>query len=265
MDTSLVKAAEVLAGSRFTLALTGAGISVESGIPDFRSAGGLWARFNPAEYATIEAFRQDPHKVWRMLAEMDRLLVRSRPNPAHLGLAELERLGYLQFVITQNVDNLHQAGGSQRVIEFHGNAATLACLACHAVYSRAEVSNQAVPPKCVCGQVLKPEVIFFGEEIPPPVLAQAHDLVSLARVLLVIGTSAEVAPASMLPRLAKEHGATIVEINPEKTRLTDELTDILLQGRAGEIIPALVAELKRRTTDGWPPVTGCSRSAPRPG
>lgn len=244
MSSLIARAAAALSGSRLTLALTGAGISVESGIPDFRSAAGLWARYDPAEYATLEAFLQDPHKVWAMLREMDQLIARARPNPAHLGLAELERLGWLHQIITQNVDNLHQAGGAARVIEYHGNAGTLSCLGCGRSYRAAAKRKEAVP-RCRCGMVLKPDVVFFGEDIPAAALERSFQLAAAAEVLLLVGTSAEVAPANAIPVLAKERGAIIIEINLERTRLTDSLTDIFLEGPAGETIPALVVELKK--------------------
>lgn len=242
-NAKVKQAVAAIRGSRFTLALSGAGISVESGIPDFRSTGGLWSKYAPSEYATIEAFRQSPEKVWEMLFEMNHLLARAKPNPAHCGLAVLEKMGLLHHVITQNVDNLHQAAGSIKVIEYHGNAATLVCPSCGAGYRLAAVGSQRLP-RCSCGQILKPEVIFFGEEIPPVILERSRDLASLAEVLLVVGTSAEVAPANMIPLIAKEHGAVIIEINREPSRLTDSLTDIFLPGKAGAIVPVLVAELE---------------------
>ncbi len=125
MEKQINEAARIIRGSKLTGALTGAGISVESGIPDFRGAGGLWAKYDPAEYATITAFRQDPGKVWEMLRDMGTLVEQAQPNPAHLGMGELERMGCLHFIITQNIDNLHQAGGSRNVIEYHGNSSTL--------------------------------------------------------------------------------------------------------------------------------------------
>lgn len=240
MKKLLAEAAAALRRSRFTLALTGAGISVESGIPDFRSADGLWSRFDPAEYASITAFNRDPAKVWRMLAAMQELLVQARPNPAHLALAELERRGRLHYLITQNVDMLHQAAGSGRVIEYHGNASTLTCPTCAMAYAADECADQK-PPRCSCGAILKPDLIFFGEEIPAAVLEHAQDLATVAEVLLVVGTSAEVSPANTIPLLAKDRGAMIIEINREPTRLTSSVTDIFLSGKAGKVLPALMA------------------------
>lgn len=242
-EQSIERAAEALYHSNLTLALTGAGISVESGIPDFRSAQGLWARYDPAEYATIEAFRADPEKVWRMLAEMGRLIEAAKPNEAHLGLGDLEGMGLLHFIITQNVDDLHQAGNAKNVIEYHGNASTLSCLGCGKGYKAAEKRAQ-IPPRCQCGRILKPDVVFFGEVIPQDAMSRSFDLASSAEVLMVIGTSALVSPANTIPVIAKQQGAKVIEINTERTHLTAETTDIFLCGGAGEIVSALVAKVK---------------------
>lgn len=240
------RAARIISTSETTLALTGAGISVESGIPDFRSAGGLWARYDPSEYADISAFRRNPEKVWNMLQEMDELVAQARPNPAHLGLGELERMGFLHCIITQNVDNLHQEGGAKNVIEYHGNSSTLSCLWCGKSY-RAEEKRGEVPPTCACGRVLKPDVVFFGEAIPQDALTRSFQLAERARAFIIIGTSAVVAPVNTLPPIAKRAGAKVIEINKEKTHLTDSITDIFLQGSAGEIVSRLVSGVKRVT------------------
>lgn len=244
MKNLISKAAEMIAGSKLTLALTGAGISVESGIPDFRSAGGLWSKYDPSEYATIHAFRNDPEKIWDMLRDMDGLIAQAKPNPAHLGMGEMEKLGYLHHIITQNVDNLHQAGGSRNVIEYHGNSSTLSCLICGRRYQAEEKRGESVP-RCGCRQILKPDVVFFGEAIPEEALTLSFRLASSAQVVMIVGTSALVSPANTIPSIAKSNGAKIIEMNMEKTHLTDTVTDLYIQGKAGETIPALVAELKR--------------------
>jgi len=218
-------------------ALTGAGISVESGIPDFRSAGGLWARFDPMEYAYIRAFRRNPAKVWAMLTEMDALITRARPNPAHIALAELEARGFLRGIITQNVDNLHQAAGSNRVVEYHGNALRFVCDTCRGHHPRESLDFSHTPLYCLCGGLIRPDVVFFGEAIPPAAQAEAEDLARQCDLMLVIGTSGEVAPASYIPAIAKEWNALIVEVNLEPTRLTYSLTDHFLPGSAGQVLP----------------------------
>jgi len=244
MNHLITIAAEAIYRSHLTLALTGAGISVESGIPDFRSAGGLWAKYDPSEYATIQAFRQDPEKIWDMLRDMDRLIVDARPNPAHLGMGEMEKIGFLHYIITQNVDNLHQAGGAGNVIEYHGNSSTLSCLWCGKRYRAEEKRNEHIP-RCACGKVLKPDVVFFGEAIPSGALDHSFQLASSAEALLIVGTSAAVSPANTIPSIAKSRGAILIEINMERTHLTSSVTDIFIEGKAGETIPALLAELKR--------------------
>ncbi len=238
-------AADIIYKSKFTIALTGAGISVESGIPDFRSEGGLWSRFDPSEYATIEAFRQDPEKVWKMLKEMDEIVSGARPNSAHIAMGEMEKMGFLHYIITQNIDNLHQEGGAKNVIEYHGNSSTLSCLWCGRRYRSIEKKGE-YPPKCHCGRVLKPDVVFFGEPIPVDALHKSYELASKAEALMIVGTSAVVSPANSIPVIAKQNGAKLIEINLENTHLTNSITDIFLKGRAGEILPALLKELKSR-------------------
>ncbi len=235
--------AALIKKSRKALAITGAGISVESGIPDFRSKGGLWERFDPMEYATIAAFERNPAKVWVMLKEMDRILVRARPNPAHYALAALEEQGLVLGIITQNVDNLHQAAGSKKVIEYHGNAYRFVCMKCKGQWPRASLDFDQTPLYCYCGRLIKPDVIFFGEAIPEQAMRQANAWAVSCDLLLIIGSSMEVAPANALPQTAKHSGAIIVESNTAPTHLTPYLTDYFLPGPAGEVWPAVMKEL----------------------
>jgi len=235
----LKEAARIIQFADFSIALTGAGISVESGIPAFRGAQGLWQRYDPFEYAHIEAFLRHPAKVWQMLRELDLIIQKAQPNPAHLILAAWERKGYLKAVITQNVDNLHQAAGSKNVIEFHGNASRLRCLKCDHIYARDEINLNQTVPLCSCGGLLKPDVVFFGENIPTEAFLEARAAVGACDVMLVVGTSAEVAPANTFPWEAKKHGAKIIEVNINPTVLTKEITDIFLEGRASEVLTAL--------------------------
>ena len=243
MAETINKAAQAICQSTKTIALTGAGISAESGIPDFRSPGGLWERFNPIEYGSIGAFQANPEKVWQMLQEVSHLLARARPNPAHKGLGRLQELGLLHTIITQNVDYLHQEGGATSVIEYHGNARTLSCLWCKQRYNEDELTGQ-IPPRCNCGKILKPDVVFFGEPIPIRALQDSYALASSCRVLLIVGTSGEVAPANTIPETAKRAGATIIEVNVEPTLLTEYLTDIFLKGKAGAMVSNLVSEIE---------------------
>jgi len=240
------EASDIIINSKLTLALTGAGISVESGIPDFRSPGGLWSKYDPFEYASITVFRANPEKVWEMAQEMTELVDGAKPNNAHIGMADLEKIGYLHHIITQNVDNLHQEAGSKNVIEYHGNTSMLTCLRCGKRYKSIDKKDET-PPRCRCGQILKPDAVFFGEAIPKDALNKSFQLASQARALMVVGTSALVSPANTIPSVAKQSGAKLIEINKEATHLTDTITDVFLQGNAGEMIPALVKEVKRKT------------------
>ncbi len=220
---------------------------MESGIPAFRGTQGMWEKYDPMEYATIGAFLRDPEKVWAMLSEMIDVLFRAVPNPAHFGLAEMEERGILRSVITQNVDGLHQAAGSRRVIEFHGSAGELICLSCWNRYPSREKIRDGIPPRCECGRILKPNLVLFGEPIPWTAQEEAESEAERCGVLLVIGTSAQVTPACDIPRLSKKKGAIIVEINPEETPLTHTVTDLHLRERAGEAVSMLLEFLRERS------------------
>ena len=245
-DDLIKKTAGVIHRSNKVVAFTGAGISVESGIPDFRGAGGLWEKYNPSEYATIEAFHANPQKVWMMLKEMGSLLESSRPNPAHLALAELEKMGHVRSVITQNIDNLHQDAGNKRVIEFHGSHRKLVCLSCGRLYGREEVDLEVLPPRCRCTGALKPNVVFFGEPIPWGAHLQAQQEAKDCEVMLVIGTSAVVFPACDLPAMAKQNGATIIEVNLEETPLTGNISDWILIGSASSVLQSVLEQVRSR-------------------
>jgi len=244
LNEALDRVAELFANSSRAVALTGAGISVDSGIPEFRGSQGLWTKYDPAEYATIDAFMADPEKVWTMMRELGRAIAEAKPNPGHVGLAELEKMGHLAAVVTQNIDGLHQRAGSRTVIEFHGNVNRLSCIECFRTYPREEISFDQVPPLCLCGGVLKPDVILYGEMIPPQAAAEAQMVARECDVILLVGTSAETAPASNLPHTAKSVGAKLVEINLNPTVLTTSSTDYFLQGSASEIVPALVDRVR---------------------
>ena len=240
-------AAELLLKASHAIALTGAGISVESGIPDFRSQEGLWSRYDPTEYAYIDSFRFDPAKVWKMLAEMNALIASAVPNDAHRALAGLEKLGVIRTVVTQNIDSLHQRAGSCDVVEFHGNFRTFRCDGCYKGYPGSEVSLEKLPPMCKCGGPLRPEIVFFGEGIPSEAHARAVEAAGRCDLMLVIGTSASVAPASYLPQVAKSRGACIVEINPSVSELSAWATDLhIMEPAAGAMrnIMAAITEIK---------------------
>ncbi len=254
VDTALLqRAAADVTRSRRTLALTGAGISVESGIPPFRGKGGLWEKIDPMKYAHIDALVKDPETVWRVLIkDMKEVLGRARPNDAHRGLARLEEMGLLQTVITQNIDGLHQAAGSRDVIEFHGSFARQRCMDCGRKMTTADVELHELPPRCRCGGVLRPEAIFFGELIPPEHLLRSQQLAAACDTMLVIGTSAVVQPFASLPVIAHGAGATVIEINPEETPLTGEISDYLLAGKAGQVMRALVDIIEKELRETRP-------------
>ncbi len=244
---NLIKqAATDLAAADYVVALTGAGISIASGIPPFRGKGGLWERFDPMEIAHIDAFMQDPARVWDILVrEMKGVIDRARPNDGHLGLARLEQLGKLKTVITQNIDGLHQAAGNSDVIEFHGSFAWQRCMDCGKKYETRKVDISQIPPRCDCGGILRPDAVFFGEMIPTEALLRSRQAAAACDLMLVVGTSAVVQPAALMPVIAKDSGARVVEINPEKTPLTGEISDYLIMGGAGEVMNRIVEKLEQ--------------------
>jgi NAD-dependent deacetylase len=246
LEDLIKKAAIELAKSSRAVALTGAGVSVESGIPPFRGKGGIWEKIDPMEFAHIDSFKRDPAKVWNILIrEMKDIVDRARPNEAHTGLAKLEKLGILKTVITQNVDGLHQMAGNTDVIEFHGNFAWQKCLLCGRKTETFKVSLEEIPPKCSCGGILRPDCVFFGEMIAPEHLFRSRKAAYGCDVMLVVGTSAVVQPAAYIPVTAKESGAVVIEINPESTPLTASVSNYIIKGKAGDVMKAIVSEVER--------------------
>lgn len=227
------------------LALTGAGVSQESGIPTFRDAQtGLWAKFDPKELATPEAFQKDPKMVWQWYEYRRGIIRQTRPNPAHYALAQLESLFPEFWLITQNIDGLHQLAGSKRIIELHGNIFRNKCSKEGRPVEEIP-KGEDVPPRCpVCGGYLRPDVVWFNEPLPEEEITRSIDLSSRCQAFLVIGTSAVVYPAAHLPVAAKRSGACLIEINTSPTPVTD-YADFTLLGKAGEILPKLVEDLKR--------------------
>jgi NAD-dependent deacetylase len=250
MKTQIQQAVRALLSSGTTVALTGAGISVESGIPPFRGKGGLWEKIDPMKYAHIDAFEKDPGEVWEVLfSDLKNVLDKAVPNEGHLGLSQLERMGLLQTIVTQNIDGLHQQAGSKDVIEFHGSFSSQHCMNCGAGVDSRTLSMEQLPPKCTCGGILRPDVVMFGEMIPPGALQRAQMMASACEVMMVVGTSATVEPAAYLPVIAKRSGATVIEINPESTPLTGQITDIALIGEAGRVMRELVDAAKHKYSD----------------
>lgn len=237
--------------------LTGAGVSAESGVPTFRDAqSGLWAQFRAEDLATPEAFRRHPRRVWEWYAMRRERVGQAQPNPGHLALAAMEahltQRGAQFTLITQNVDSLHQRAGSQNVIELHGNIARVKCSREHGVVTHWPATAEVPPPCPWCGAPLRPDVVWFGEELPFQAAQTAQHAARESGIFLSVGTSGLVTPAASLPFMALAHGAVVVEVNPEPTPLTPEATYVLA-GPSGEVLPALVNAV-------WPqPAPGSGR------
>ena len=254
-------AARALAGSRSLAMLTGAGISAESGVPTFRDAQtGLWARFDPLQLATPTAFAIHSKLVWDWYAWRRELVAKVQPNPAHDALVEIERRVPDCLLITQNVDDLHRRAGSRKLVELHGNIGRVKCSREGTVVENWDLVGDEVPHCAICGALLRPDVVWFEEMLPPDALAAAEAMARRCDLMLVVGTSAEVYPAAALPSIAKASGAVVIEINPNATALSPT-ADYALRGPAGRVLPALVQEA-------WPdtprPIMPGGRSAPRP-
>jgi NAD-dependent deacetylase len=239
---ALTAAAALLRSARKAVALTGAGVSVASGIPDFRSAGGLWTVFSPDEYATLEVFQRNPAKAWELYRALGRTLLGRSPNLAHRALAEMERQGLIQGIITQNVDNLHQQAGSTRVFEIHGDHQHLQCLHCATLVAATADHYQAAEiPRCPhCASPLKPNVVLFGE--PVRQLEAIHACLADCDLLLVAGTSAQVYPAAALPALVRDRGGRLFEFNREQALSATEhgQVEFLFLGDVGRTLPLLL-------------------------
>jgi NAD-dependent deacetylase len=227
--------------------LTGAGVSTESGVPDFRSPTGLWTQFDPFEYGSIETFRRDPEKVWRFYAPRFAMLTDAEPNAAHRALAELERRGHVRAIVTQNIDLLHERAGSRDVVEVHGSIRESWCPGCRARYSLAEVlplvEEHGAPPCRACGRILKPDVIFFGELLPPAAIDRAFALAREARLLLVVGSSLEVHPVAALPQETLDAGGAVAIVNVGTTPY-DAVAALKVDAKAGGALAEVVQLLE---------------------
>lgn len=232
--------ANLLRLSSHTVAFTGAGVSVESGIPPFRGENGIWNKYDPV-ILDIDYFHQQPRVSWMKIKEIFYdFFGKAGPNAAHKVLAKMEKAGLVHSVITQNIDNLHQEAGSKVVHEYHGNSRNLVCTVCASLFPASELDFSDLPPLCKkCGEVLKPHFIFFGEPIPEPARTNSMLEAKKAEVFIVIGTTGEITPASNIPFEAKKNLCKIIEINTEPSRFTGAITDIFLQGRATEVLKRL--------------------------
>ncbi len=241
MDALYEAVARLMVDLKPSVALTGAGISAESGIPTFRSKGGLWEKYDPMIYASIEAFNEDPSKYWIIRGEFIRNYENYQPNMAHLALAELEVMGIVRHVITQNIDGLHKKAGSKNVTEIHGSLRETYCLQCGKEFIAPHVP-EGLPPHCGCGGVLKPNTVLFGEQLPKGALETAYHQSATCKLMLVIGTSAVVQPAASLPHLARQKGAKIIEVNIEPA-FTD--ADFFIGEKAGTVLSGLLSAIKK--------------------
>ncbi|MFH2202290.1 MAG: NAD-dependent deacylase [Elusimicrobiota bacterium] len=240
MTDDLKIAHEKLASARRPCALAGAGLSAESGVPTFRGAQGLWKRYRPEELASPAAFARDPKLVWEWYDWRRGLIAETAPNPGHRALAEIEKRCPDFWLITQNVDGLSRLAGSRRALELHGNIWRLRCTGCAESREDRRTPLPELPPICEkCSSLLRPDIVWFGESLPPEVIGQAFTAAREADLFLVIGTAGAVEPAASLARLAKANGAYVVEINPDETSLS-AVCDLALRGKSGEILPRLL-------------------------
>ncbi|HKW08605.1 MAG TPA: NAD-dependent deacylase [Candidatus Dormibacteraeota bacterium] len=242
---SVARAAELLSQARRGVALTGAGVSAESGIPTFRGEGGLWTKYDPVKVSSIDSFMADPESYWRVSRERGSVALAAKPNPGHEALTALEASGHLVAVVTQNTDGLHKDAGSKRVIELHGSGRSVRCLDCSAFESRRDVQDRLgveMPPRCrACGgALLKPTVVLFGEPMPADAVKEAYELAAQADVMLVVGTSLAVYPAAEIPLVAVRSGAPMVVVNAEPTPF-DRFAEVVIHGRSGEVLPEIVS------------------------
>jgi NAD-dependent deacetylase len=231
--------AELILARQPCVVLTGAGVSTESGIPDFRSPGGLWSEFDPLDYGSIESFRRDPVRIWEFYGRRFAFLTAAEPNDAHRALAELEALGLVEAVVTQNIDLLHARAGSRTVIEVHGSIRRAVCLACGAdeplAGVLAQLESRPAPVCAACAAVLKPDVVFFGELLPAGALERATELARRAGLLLVVGSSLEVYPVSALPLETLAGGGALAIVNRGPTAL-DGRAQLRLDASAGDVL-----------------------------
>jgi NAD-dependent deacetylase len=247
-DAEILAAARAILDARYPIALTGAGMSVESGIPPFRGPGGLWTKYGEPPMNGYQIFLSDPKKAWedRIRRQNDELwgpLKVAKPNPGHNALAELEAMGVLRFLITQNVDDLHHQAGHNSLAEIHGNWKLIRCIECGARFQGEEISLEVLPPQCPkCDGLLKGDTVAFGEPIPPDVLEQCVEHSARAARVIVAGTSATVYPAAGFAIEVKQRGGTLIESNLYESEIT-KLCDISLRGATGEVMPRLVAAI----------------------
>jgi NAD-dependent deacetylase len=253
MEQELREISEVILSAKTVAALTGAGVSKESGIPTFRDRDGLWSQYDMEKYASIQGLLDDPVEVWKWYRDRYMEAKKAQPNRGHIALAELEKIltskGKDFAVITQNIDGLHRKAGSENVIEIHGSLYRARCMECGRKYPMDELVDGPLPPYCECGGLIRPDVVFFGEPLPDKEMAQALNYAEKSDVFMVLGTSAVVYPAAMLPYIARDAGAVIVEVNIEDTSVT-EFANYVLRGEFEQVMPSILKNIKNRLQDG---------------
>jgi NAD-dependent deacetylase len=237
------KLISALRDAKVVSVLTGAGVSAESGVPTFRDKGGIWEKFRPEQLANFEAFMSDPDFVWSWYQHRREIMREVKPNAGHFALTEMERIFSEFNLITQNIDNLHNRAGSKRVTELHGNIERNYCLKCRTFYNEIDVTEKKVIKCTKCGGLVRPDVVWFGEYLPPEALEHAQNRAENSDVFFSVGTSAEVYPAAMLPLIAKRSGAYTVEVNVKPTAISRELDELLI-GKSGDILSDLLKRLK---------------------
>ena len=245
MDELIKRAARDIVKAKRIVAITGAGMSVESGIATFRGQGGLWEKYDPEEYGHIYTLRTAPEKAWIMLREMEREIIKAKPNPGHHALADLEKMGYLSCIITQNVDGLHHEAGNREIIEFHGNMREVVCMQCGKRLKITEISIEDSPPRCTCKGAFKPDAVFFGEALPQKALNDAIHHSRNCDLFIVIGSTLVVYPAAYMPAYAVESGAKLVIINLSPTPMDSKAT-VLITSKAGEAMAKIVERIRKQ-------------------
>ncbi|MFX1257842.1 MAG: NAD-dependent deacylase [Promethearchaeota archaeon] len=250
----ILEAAILLLKSKSAIALTGAGVSTESGIPDFRGEGGIWEKYKPEIYGNIQAFMKDPSKFWQMAEKVAPKLFNAKPNPGHIALATLEKMNIIKAIITQNIDELHQKAGSIMVYEVHGNINRFNCFGCRASYTKQQVlsklkKERRYPPECdICSSPLKPSVVLFGESLPTFEIYQSQALSEKADVMLIAGSSLSVAPVCNLPLNTLREGGKLIIVNERPTYL-DNKAEIVIQHKTGIILPLILERINKVKTE----------------
>ncbi len=248
-ETQIQRAAQLIIKSSSTVVLTGAGVSTESGIPDFRGPNGLWTKVDPAKFASIDAFLSDPKGWWLTALNLSPVLMGAKPNIVHKILAKLEKMNLIHWLVTQNVDGLHKRAGSEKVLEVHGSLWSASCIVCHAQvgrhYLEKAIKKHWIPPTCPeCGGILKIDAVLFGEALPREVMAQAVQAARDCQLFVVVGSSLLVYPVATLPSIARQSGANLIIINQEETPF-DDVADLVFHGRAGDILTQISKAVKK--------------------